>query len=91
MRTCVGCRARDRKPSLLRVVVVDGALAVDPAGRLPGRGAHVHPDQACVDLADKRRAFPRALRVAGPLDVEPVRAHLQSSPIAYPKEQVETA
>jgi predicted RNA-binding protein YlxR (DUF448 family) len=91
VRTCVGCRARDRKPVLLRVVVVDGALAVDPVGRLPGRGAHVHPDQACVDLADKRRAFARALRVAGPLDAEPVREHLQSSPIAYPKEQVETA
>ena len=91
MRTCVGCRVRDRKPALLRVVVVDGALAVDLAGRLPGRGAHVHPDQACVDLADKRRAFPRALRVAGPLDAAPVREHLQSSPVAYPKEQVETA
>jgi predicted RNA-binding protein YlxR (DUF448 family) len=91
VRTCVGCRVRDRKPALLRVVVVDGALAVDPAGRLPGRGAHVHPDQACVDLADKRRAFVRALRVAGPLDADPVRDHLQGRPIAYPKEQVETA
>ncbi len=55
----------------------------------------MHPDQACVDLADQRRAFPRALRVAGPLDAGPVREHLQGfhpmSPDAYPKEQVETA
>jgi predicted RNA-binding protein YlxR (DUF448 family) len=64
------------KSALLRVVVADGFLAVDPAGRLPGRGAHVHPDPACVDLADKRRAFIRALRVAGPLDVTPVRDHV---------------
>ena len=79
VRTCVGCRERDAKPALLRVVVVDGVLTVDPAGRLPGRGASVHPDPACVELADKRRAFPRALRVPGPLDAGPVRAHLQDT------------
>jgi hypothetical protein len=33
----------------------------------------VHPDPRCVDLAEKRRAFPRALRLAGPLDLSPVR------------------
>jgi predicted RNA-binding protein YlxR (DUF448 family) len=76
VRTCVGCRERDAKPALLRVVVVGGALTADPAGRLPGRGASVHLDLACVDLADRRRAFPRALRVPGPLDVSAVRAHV---------------
>ena len=81
VRTCVGCRARVAKSALLRVVVVDGVLVVDHAGRLPGRGAHVHPDPTCVDLADKRRAFPRALRSVGPLDVAPVREHVkQGSP-----------
>ena len=87
VRTCVGCREREPKPALLRVVVVDGDLTVDPAGRLPGRGASVHPDLACVDLADRRRAFARALRVPGPLDAEPVRAHLQTRPPT--REQVE--
>jgi predicted RNA-binding protein YlxR (DUF448 family) len=77
VRTCVGCRVRDAKPALLRVVVADGVLTVDPAGRLPGRGASVHPDLACVDLADRRRAFPRALRVGGPLDADPVREHVR--------------
>ena len=76
VRTCVGCRERDAKPALLRVVVADGVLTADPAGRLPGRGASVHLDLACVDLADRRRAFPRALRVQGPLDVGPVREHV---------------
>jgi len=64
------------KSALLRVVVADDVLVVDHAGRLPGRGAHVHLDPSCVDLADKRRAFPRALRVTGPLDVSPVREHV---------------
>jgi len=85
VRTCVGCRARDAKPALLRVVVVDGVLTVDPAGRLPGRGASVHPDPACVELADRRRAFPRALRVPGPLDISPVEQAVQSPT----REQVE--
>ena len=77
VRTCVGCRERAAKATLLRVVVVEvegqPVLTPDPAGRLPGRGASVHLDPGCVDLAEKRRAFPRALRLPGPLDVTPVR------------------
>ena len=77
VRTCVGCRVRAEQVSLLRVVVADGSLVVDPERRLPGRGASVHPDLACVDLADKRRAFPRALRVDGPLSADPVRDYVK--------------
>lgn len=77
-RTCVGCRAKAVRASLLRVVAVGGVLVPDPAGRLPGRGASVHLDSLCVALADKRRAFPRALRLAGPLDVTAVREHVVS-------------
>jgi len=72
----VGCRARAPKAVLLRVVVAGGVLVPDPAGRLPGRGACVHQDLRCVALAEKRRAFPRALRLDGPLDVTPVREHV---------------
>lgn len=79
MRTCVGCRAREPRPALLRVVVVEGVLVVDHARRLPGRGASVHPDLVCVDLADKRRAFARALRVDSPLDAGPVRRYVQQT------------
>jgi predicted RNA-binding protein YlxR (DUF448 family) len=88
VRTCVGCRARAAKTALLRVVVVDGQLVVDPAGRLPGRGASVHPDPQCVDLAEKRRALPRALRVPGPLDLGPLRTHV-TGPDTPNREQVE--
>ena len=77
-RTCIGCRAKAVRASLLRVVAVGGDLVPDPAGRLPGRGASVHLDARCVALADKRRAFPRALRLAGPLDVTAVREHVIS-------------
>ncbi|TAL17119.1 MAG: YlxR family protein [Frankiales bacterium] len=76
----MGCRAKAAKATLLRVVEIEGLLVPDPAGRLPGRGASVHLDPRCVDLAEKRRAFPRALRLAGPLDVTPVREHVAASP-----------
>jgi len=77
----VGCRTRAAKNELLRVVArADGTLVVDSRGRLPGRGAHIHPDPACVDLAERRKAFPRALRLAGPLDLSPVRTFLHDTP-----------
>ncbi len=79
VRTCVGCRQRAGAGELLRVVAVEGALVPDPSHRLPGRGAHVHPVVRCLDLAEKRRAFPRALRVRPPLDVSAVRAQVESS------------
>jgi uncharacterized protein len=74
VRTCVGCRERAARADLLRVVAEGDRLVPDPARRLPGRGASVHPDPRCVDLAEKRRAFPRALRLPGPLDASAVRA-----------------
>ncbi|WP_269203897.1 YlxR family protein [Motilibacter peucedani] len=70
----MGCRARAPKPELVRVVVAGAQCVPDLRGRLQGRGAYVHGDPACIELAERRRAFPRALRVPGPLDATPVRA-----------------
>lgn len=39
---------------------------------MPGRGAWLHPDPHCLELAARRRAFGRALRHAGTLDTEVV-------------------
>ncbi|MQA14631.1 MAG: DUF448 domain-containing protein [Pseudonocardiaceae bacterium] len=76
VRTCVGCRARAAATGLLRVVAVEGILVPDPRCRLPGRGAWMHPDAGCLRTAERRRAFPRALRVAGALDTARVHDHL---------------
>jgi predicted RNA-binding protein YlxR (DUF448 family) len=73
MRTCIGCRVRSAKSDLLRIVAVGAALVPDPRGRLPGRGAHLHPTPDCLALAERRRAFGRALRLTSALDVTPVR------------------
>ncbi|MDI2097513.1 YlxR family protein [Ruicaihuangia caeni] len=62
VRTCLGCRQRAPRSSLLRVVARDGEVVADAAAVLPGRGAWVHPTRACIDTAVKRNAFGRALR-----------------------------
>ncbi len=66
----MGCRKRAAGRDLLRVVAIGDACVPDPRRSLPGRGAHLHLDRTCLDLALRRRAFPRALRRPGPLDTE---------------------
>lgn len=70
VRTCVGCRARAPRSTLLRVVEQAGALVADEKAVLPGRGAWVHATDECLGTAIRRRAFERALRVSGPLDTQ---------------------
>jgi uncharacterized protein len=81
IRSCVGCKKRAAKSDLLRVamVMVDEQVRVvpDPRRQRPGRGASLHPDPHCLDLAERRRAFPRAFRLAGPLDSSAVREYLE--------------
>jgi hypothetical protein len=70
---------------LLRVVVAPDAIGEDtpppvvpdPRRRMAGRGAWLHPDLRCVELAVRRRAFARALRVPGPVDPTSVSAYVQ--------------
>lgn len=45
-------------------------MAVDETGRLPGRGAYLCRDAACVELAGRRHALAHALGVPIPADVE---------------------
>ena len=82
-RTCVGCRVRAPASLLLRFVAVgvgdDLRLQPDPRRVLPGRGAHLHPDPACFALAERRRAFGRALRLSGVVDTGPLAEHLRAA------------
>ncbi|MDX3456095.1 YlxR family protein [Streptomyces sp. ME02-8801-2C] len=78
-RTCVGCRERAAKKDLLRIVAVEGECVPDHRGTLPGRGAYVHPAVVCLDLAVRRRAFPRALRAPGVLDTVALRQYVEQA------------
>jgi predicted RNA-binding protein YlxR (DUF448 family) len=68
---------------LLRVVVAPGAtgepvlpVVPDPHRCIPGRGAWLHRDPGCVELAQRRRAFARALRVSATMDPAPVAEYV---------------
>ncbi|MFD1249402.1 YlxR family protein [Nocardioides ginsengisoli] len=86
VRTCIGCRKRAARSELLRVTAGSGpdgrTVAVpDPDGTAPGRGAHVHPTTGCYDLAVRRKAFSRALRLtpgAGGFSSAPVGDYVAS-------------
>ncbi|GAA4991562.1 hypothetical protein GCM10023317_18890 [Actinopolymorpha pittospori] len=81
VRTCVGCRLRTAKSDLLRVVLArDEAtawLVADVSGHAPGRGAHLHPTRECLGLAERRRAFTRALRARTPIDLTDLRRYVE--------------
>jgi len=62
VRTCVGCRRREPRSALVRLVLRDNQVMVDEAGTAPGRGAWLHPTGTCLDLAVTRKAVGRALR-----------------------------
>ena len=70
VRTCIGCRVRATKRELLRMTAGSDAhgrpaVVPDPDGTAVGRGAHLHPTPESYELAVRRRAFSRALRITG--------------------------
>jgi len=91
VRTCIGCRRKHRAIELLRVVVVDGVVIPDPRHRLPGRGAWLHPEPGCLDMAERRRAFGRALRVSEHLDTSKVRHLLGTGESVEPADRTNPA
>jgi predicted RNA-binding protein YlxR (DUF448 family) len=58
---------RDAQSAMVRLAAIDGAVRVDEARRLGGRGGYLHPRRECLDrfARTKTREF-RSLRV--PLD-----------------------
>ncbi|MDR0488420.1 MAG: YlxR family protein [Propionibacteriaceae bacterium] len=61
IRTCVGCRTCAPQSDLIRLAW-DGCTVVI-SRTASGRGAWLHPEQACLDQANRRRTITRALRI----------------------------
>lgn len=63
-RTCIGCRQRATVGELVRLALMDGRVSPRPGAAPAGRGASIHPREACVVAAFKTQAFARAFRVS---------------------------
>jgi predicted RNA-binding protein YlxR (DUF448 family) len=67
----VACREEADRDELIRLVLSpDGKLVVDYRGKLPGRGAWVHPSRACVESLEQKpgplaRAFSQSVDASG--------------------------
>ena len=49
LRTCIACRQEKEKREMLRIVRnAQGEISLDFSGKLPGRGAYICNDEACV-------------------------------------------
>ena len=82
IRTCIATRETHPDTELLRVVADpdgSGRIIADPTRLLPGRGAWITPTLDALELAEKRKAFGRALRVSTPVDVGHVRTYLANT------------
>ncbi|MGO1182669.1 MAG: YlxR family protein [Micrococcaceae bacterium] len=81
VRTCIGCRRREDQYHLMRVVLVESAdtrsVVLDENRRLPGRGAWLHRDVRCWNLAESRRGFARAFK--GTVDTTGLRERLEAA------------
>jgi uncharacterized protein len=85
VRTCVGCRQKASATELLRVTA--GSIGtgdrvpirVDVRRRASGRGAWIHPSLECVTVAERRKAFGRALRLGVPVDLAEVKQYVESA------------
>ncbi|RLK62444.1 YlxR family protein [Atopobacter sp. AH10] len=64
MRKCVVTNSLHPKKELVRIVrQSDQTVAIDPSGKLNGRGAYIALDPALVAVAKEKRIFERQLEV----------------------------
>lgn len=62
IRTCVVCRTKEGKRSLIRVVRTGTGVQVDPSGKMNGRGAYLCDRRSCWERAVNTNILNQALR-----------------------------
>ncbi len=91
-RTCIACRKVDAKRGLRRLVRVEGdRVAIDPTGKRAGRGAYLCAERGCWEIALKRAAIERALKIAQlqPEDRQALAAYGASLPPGSEEDKIE--
>lgn len=69
-RKCIGCNEMKEKKALIRIVRNnEGVISVDPAGKLPGRGAYICNNVECFDAANKSKRLEKAFKTKIPDEI----------------------
>ncbi|MDQ0416882.1 MULTISPECIES: RNase P modulator RnpM [Thermoactinomycetaceae] len=64
LRKCIASQEMFPKKSLIRIVrTPDNEVLIDPTSKKSGRGAYLCAKEDYIDLAQKRKAIERALKV----------------------------
>ncbi len=64
-RSCVSCRSKAEKQSLIRIVrSPEGRAVIDIAKKLDGRGVYICPDDDCIESAKKSGILGRSLGIS---------------------------
>ena len=61
-RTCISCKRKGSKGELIRLVNSQAGIVIDYTEKLPGRGAYVCGEKACIEKGLKEGALSRAFR-----------------------------
>ena len=81
-RTCIGCREEAGKRTLVRIVRIEGHVAVDVTGKANGRGAYLHANRPCWEKALKGGTISHALKLTpAHSDLEALRSFAMALPV----------
>lgn len=61
-RVCVACREVTGKRGLIRIVRTDNGVRIDPTGKMSGRGAYLHSNPVCWQIALETNRLSQSLR-----------------------------
>ncbi|HLB25751.1 MAG TPA: YlxR family protein, partial [Nitrospirota bacterium] len=68
-RSCIACRRKGEKGELIKLAAGPDGVVIDYGERLPGRGAYVCAEKACIEKGLNAGALSRAFkRQAAPPD-----------------------
>jgi uncharacterized protein len=62
LRTCIVCKTKDAKRTLVRLIRTDTGVYVDPSGKMNGRGAYLCDRISCWERAVKTDILNKALK-----------------------------
>ena len=61
--TCIGCRKKDNKYNLIRIVSLEKGISIDKNQSAGGRGAYICRNEECLNKLIKNKKILKALKI----------------------------